>query len=179
METIYKLKYIKIRNLSFSPKTRLRWRGKASHKLGGDICNRYINLCPEYIKNYTTIRKRKNLKEKQERDVRFKNKDIQMANKHMKKCSMSLITREMQIKTIIKYHYHPSEWLKLKGLTTPKSWVRMRCNGNSFTETKLVQLFSKTALHCLLRLNICILYDQANPHSANSISDILEINTYV
>ena len=34
---------------------------------------------PEYIKNYTTIRKRKNLKEKQERDVRFKNKDIQMA----------------------------------------------------------------------------------------------------
>ena len=98
-------------------------------------------------------------------NIHFLKEDNYEANKHMKKCS-SLVIREMQIKTTLRYHLMPVRMVITKKYEDNRSGRGSGEIGkllHCWWESKLVQPFWKTVWQFLKDLKLEISFDPAIP----------------
>ena len=96
----------------------------------------------------------------------FSKEDIHMANKHLKRCTTSLIIIEMEIKTSVRCHYMPVRMASIQKSTNNRCWRGCGEKGtflHCWWECKVVQPLRRTVWRFLKILEIELPYDPETP----------------
>ena len=141
---------IKLKSFCTAKETRSKVKRQPSEWekiIAMETTDKISKIYKQLIQLYT--RKTNNPTKKVEKDLKrhFPKEDIQIANKHMKRCSTSLVIRELEIKTTMRYHFTRVKMAINKKSTNNKCWRRCGEKGmllHCWWDCKLIQSLWKT-----------------------------------